>query len=88
MLLDLHSLIIPMDCMNIQFIATVLCVAMYVITYSSADQQNSSSFLTSYAKHQNICDKIGWEPKCRKGRKEGYILLNVLNRELFSFKLE
>lgn len=66
----LHSLIITMDCLKIEFIATLLCVAMYA---SSADQQNSSNFLTNYARHQNICDKIGWEPKCGKGAtgKEG-----------------
>ncbi|XP_052683655.1 complement C1q tumor necrosis factor-related protein 3-like [Crassostrea angulata] len=58
-----------MDCLKIEIIATLLCVAMYA---SSADQQNSSNFLTNYARHQNICDKIGWEPKCEKGatRKE------------------
>lgn len=78
-----------MDCMKTQFIATLLCVAtcMYV---SSADQQNSSNFLTNYAKQQNICHKIGWEPKCGnvgKGRKEGNLLLNFLHLKLFLFNI-
>lgn len=65
-----------MDCIKTQFLATLLCMAtcMYVL---SADQQNSSSFLANYAKHQNICDKIGWEPKCGKGRKESNLLLDI-----------
>lgn len=76
-----------MDCMKIQFIATLLCLTMYV---SSADQQNSSNFLTNYARHQNICNKMGWEPKCgnvEKGRKEGSLLLNSLHLKLFSFNI-
>lgn len=66
----LHSLIITMDCLKIEFIAMLLCVAMYA---SSADQQNSSNFLTNYARQRNICVKIGWEPKCGKAAtgKEG-----------------
>uniref|UniRef100_A0A8W8MAV7 C1q domain-containing protein n=1 Tax=Magallana gigas TaxID=29159 RepID=A0A8W8MAV7_MAGGI len=39
---------------------------MYVIAFTSADQQNSSSFLSNYARHQNICHMIGYEPKCKK----------------------
>lgn len=59
-----------MDCLKIEFIAMLLCVAMYA---SSADQQNSSNFLTNYARQRNICVKIGWEPKCGKAAtgKEG-----------------
>lgn len=74
--LILHSLIIPMDCMKFHFLSTFVCVAMYVITFASADQHNSSSFLSNYARHQNICYKIGWEPKCRKGKN--YVVLKFL----------
>lgn len=72
----LHSLIKTMECLKIQFIATLLCV---VICVSSAE--NSSNFLTNYARQQNICNKMGWEPKWGKGAtgKEGHLLLNCLN---------
>lgn len=56
-----------MDCMKIQFIATLLCVAMYV---SSADQHTFNTFITNYARYQNICNKMGWEPKYGKSRIE------------------
>lgn len=75
-----------MNRMKIHFLATFLCVAMYVITFASADQQNSSSFLSNYAIHKNICHKIGCEPKCRKGKNN--VILKFLNFELFSFKLQ
>lgn len=61
----LHSLIMPMDCIKIQYLVTFLCVAVYVIT---ADQQHSSSFLSNYARQQDICHKIGWEPTCKKSK--------------------
>uniref|UniRef100_A0A8W8LX21 C1q domain-containing protein n=1 Tax=Magallana gigas TaxID=29159 RepID=A0A8W8LX21_MAGGI len=41
----------------------IFCVI--VISYTAAEQQNSSSFLSSYASYQDICRKIGWESKCR-----------------------
>lgn len=55
----LHSLIMQMDCIKIQYLVTFLCVAVYATT---ADQQNSSSFLSNYARQQDICRKMGWEP--------------------------
>uniref|UniRef100_K1R4Q7 Collagen alpha-2(VIII) chain n=1 Tax=Magallana gigas TaxID=29159 RepID=K1R4Q7_MAGGI len=46
--------------------AAIFCVIL--ISYTVAEQQNSSrnylSFLSSYASYQDICRKIGWEPKC------------------------
>uniref|UniRef100_A0A8W8LZQ8 C1q domain-containing protein n=1 Tax=Magallana gigas TaxID=29159 RepID=A0A8W8LZQ8_MAGGI len=44
--------------------AAIFCVIW--ISYTVADQQNSSSFLSSYASYQDICRKIGWEPKCSR----------------------
>lgn len=42
--------------------AAIFCVIW--ISYTVAEQQNSDSFLGSCASQQDICRKIGWEPKC------------------------
>lgn len=42
--------------------AAIFCVI--AISHTAADQKNSSTFLSCYAGYQDICRKIGWEPKC------------------------
>uniref|UniRef100_A0A8W8LZ48 C1q domain-containing protein n=1 Tax=Magallana gigas TaxID=29159 RepID=A0A8W8LZ48_MAGGI len=42
--------------------AAIFCVIW--ISYTVAEQQNSDSSLSSCASQQDICRKIGWEPKC------------------------
>lgn len=66
--LFLPFLIIPMDCIKKQFKATFMCLVIYVITLSTADQQNSSSFLSIYARQQDICHKMGWKPSHSKSK--------------------
>lgn len=53
-------------------------MAVHVIMFSDAEQQNSSSFLSNYARHQNICHKIGWEPKCKKDCKGKVIAFHAM----------
>lgn len=56
----------------------VACLCVLLISFSNAEQQKPSSFLSNYSSYKNICHKLGWEPKpkCRteatKGNKYVY----------------
>lgn len=61
----------------------VACLCVLLISFSNAEQQKPSSFLSNYSSYKNICHKLGWEPKCRteatKGNKYVYIQTKKAN---------
>uniref|UniRef100_K1QKY2 Complement C1q tumor necrosis factor-related protein 3 n=1 Tax=Magallana gigas TaxID=29159 RepID=K1QKY2_MAGGI len=49
----------------------VAFVCVLLISFSDAEQQKPSSFLSNYSSYKNICHKIGWEPNCRTEAEKG-----------------
>lgn len=56
----------------------VAFVCVLLISFSDAEQQKPSSFLSNYSSYKNICHKIGWEPNCRTEAEKGNMLYTYL----------
>lgn len=65
-----------MDFRTMNPFVALLCVLL--TSFSDAEQQKPSSFLSNYSSYKNICHKIGWEPKCRTEAEKGNMLYTYL----------